>query len=61
MTTAQNQIAGELPADTERVPVATAVDIRSVVPPFENGTRRQEAARVMAEQEEGILIGGSCE
>ncbi len=57
-TTVEAQIAGEQPPRSGRVPVALEVDLRSAVPPWENGALRGEAARVMAEQEEGILIGG---
>ena len=57
-TTIEAQIAGSRPASAERVPVELDVDLRSAVPPFENGTLRAEAAKVLAEQEEGILMGG---
>ena len=57
-TSTTAQIAGDPPADGERVPVEIDIDLRSVVPPFENGTLRAEAGKVMAEQEEGILMGG---
>jgi hypothetical protein len=57
-TTVEAQIAGEQPSGGARVPVEIEVDLRSAVPPFENGTLRADAAKVMAEQEEGILIGG---
>jgi hypothetical protein len=52
------QIAGERPSSAERVPVELEVDLRSAAPPFENGTLRAEAAKVLAEQEEGALMGG---
>ena len=57
-TSTAAQIAGTPPSGGERVPVEIDIDIRSVVPPFENGTLRAEAAKVLAEQEEGILMGG---
>src|SRR5215468_1782992 len=57
-TSAEAQIAGARPAGTERVPVRIDVELRSAVPPFENGALRPEAAKVLAEQEEGILMGG---
>jgi hypothetical protein len=57
-TTVDAQIAGTRSAGGERVPVEIEVDLRSAVPPFENGTLRAEAAKVLDEQEEGILMGG---
>jgi hypothetical protein len=57
-TTVEAQIAGQRPSASARVPVRIEIDIRSAVPPWENGSLRPEAARIMAEQEEGILIGG---
>ena len=56
--TVEEQIAGKRPSFGERVPVELDVDLRSAVPPFENGTLRAEAAKVLAEQEEGALMGG---
>ena len=41
-----------------RVPVELELDIRSAVPPWENGELVPEAARVLEEQEEGALMGG---
>lgn len=40
------------------MPVELELDLRSAVPPWENGALQPEAAKVLAEQEEGILIGG---
>jgi hypothetical protein len=57
-TTAEAQITGNRPSAAERVPVELDVDLRSAAPPFENGSLRADAARVLAEQEEGILMGG---
>ena len=58
VTKVDDAIAGRKPATpAPRVPVELEVDLRSAVPPWENGTLRPEAARVMAEQEEGHLIG----
>jgi hypothetical protein len=57
-TTVEAQIAGRRPSGAERVPVEIEVDLHSAVPPFENGTLRAESAKVLAEQEEGILMGG---
>jgi hypothetical protein len=52
------QMAGALPIGPLTVPVGLEVDIRSAVPPWENGALRAEAAKVLAEQEEGALMGG---
>ena len=58
-TTIQAQMAGRLPdGSARRVPVGLDLEIRSVVPPWENGGLVPEAARVLAEQEEGALMGG---
>lgn len=58
VTSAEAQIAGAARGEGDRVPVTLDVEIRHVVPPWENGALRAEAAKVMAEQEEGVLIGG---
>ncbi len=58
VTSVEAQIDGKRPSGDERVPVDIEVDLRSAVPPFENGTLRADAARVLAEQEEGALMGG---
>jgi hypothetical protein len=52
------QMAGERPGGPGTVPVEIELDIRSVVPPWENGALLAEAARVLEEQEEGDLMGG---
>jgi prepilin-type processing-associated H-X9-DG protein len=52
------QMAGQRPQSPPTVPVELEVDIRSVVPPWENGALLLEAGRVLAEQEEGDLMGG---
>jgi len=57
-TTVEAQMAGKPPDGATRVPVALELDIRSAVPPWENGALVAEAARVMEEQEEGALMGG---
>jgi hypothetical protein len=57
-TTLDAQMKGEKPDDANRVPVELELDIRSVVPPWENGALVPEAARVLEEQEEGALMGG---
>ena len=57
-TNVARQIAGEIKAGPPTVPVELELDIRSAVPPWENGALRAEAARVLAEQEEGALMGG---
>jgi hypothetical protein len=58
VTTVAAQMAGEHSDPANRVPIALELDIRSVVPPWENGTLQAEAARVLEEQEEGALMGG---
>jgi hypothetical protein len=57
-TTVANQIAGNRPDEGRQVPVEIEIDIRSVVPPWENGALRAEAKAVLDEQDEGALIGG---
>lgn len=57
-TTVDRQMAGEFSAESGSVPVELDLDIRSAVPPWENGGLLREAARVLAEQEEGALMGG---
>ena len=52
------QMAGERPHGPLTVPVELELDIRSVAPPWENGALLPEAGRVLAEQEEGDLMGG---
>ena len=57
-TTVVAQMAGQRPEGVARVPVELELDIRSAVPPWENGALVPEAARVLEEQEEGALMGG---
>jgi hypothetical protein len=57
-TTVSAQVLGQRPAPGERVPVVAELDLRSAVPPWENGSLLPEAGRVLAEQEEGALMGG---
>jgi hypothetical protein len=57
-TSLGDQMAGRLPTRAPDVPVAIELDIRSAVPPWENGALVPEAGRVLAEQEEGALMGG---
>lgn len=60
LTSTQAQIdgwqAGQSAAET--VPVELDLEIRSAVPPWEQGALLAEARRVMETQEEGDLIGG---
>jgi hypothetical protein len=57
-TTVDEQIAGKVSPEEPSVPVEAHVDIRSAAPPWENGALLAEAARVLAEQEEGDQMGG---
>ena len=57
-TTVADQIAGKPAADDPSVAVELHLDIRSAAPPWENGTLLAEARRVLAEQDEGALMGG---
>jgi hypothetical protein len=57
-TNVERMMGGEFGDGERNVPVELELDIRSAVPPWENGALRAEAARVMDEQEEGALIGG---
>lgn len=57
-TTVQRQMAGEFGPGPLTVPVELDIEMRSAAPPWENGTLRPEAGRVLAEQEEGALMGG---
>jgi prepilin-type processing-associated H-X9-DG protein len=54
----ERQMAGQRPQGPAAVPVELELDIRSVAPPWENGALIPDAARVLAEQEEGDLMGG---
>jgi hypothetical protein len=56
--TSENQIAGDPPDGNPSVPVRIELDIRSAVPPWENGALLAEAKRVLDEQDEGALMGG---
>ncbi len=56
-TTVERQIGGEVDPGELTVPVRLEVDMRSAAPPWENGTLLAEAGRVLAEQEEGDLMG----
>ncbi len=59
-TTVEAQLAGWKPGRDRGpvVPVELALDIRSAVPPWEGGTLSEEAGRVLANQDEGALMGG---
>jgi hypothetical protein len=57
--TVQAQIEGARPTGADgETPVEIDIDIVSAVPPWENGALLPEAARVLAEQDEGALMGG---
>ena len=56
-STVADQIADRR-SDEGGVPVLIDIDIRSVVPPWENGALLPEARRVLDEQDEGALMGG---
>ncbi|HVV74511.1 MAG TPA: hypothetical protein VHC43_00630 [Mycobacteriales bacterium] len=57
--TVQDQIKGFFPGQTggEEVRVIAEIDVRPVVPPWENGSMSAEAHRVLTEQDEGGLVG----
>ena len=57
-STVQKQIAAERPDEPPSVPVSIEIDIKSAVPPWENGAMLPEAKRVLDEQDEGALMGG---
>jgi hypothetical protein len=58
-TTVDAQMHGWAPGgDAQDVPVSIELDVRAVAPAWEVGTLREEAARVLATQEEGDLMGG---
>ena len=59
-TSVRQQIDGWIPglSGGPEVPVALEVELRSAAPPWEVGTLREEAGRVLATQEEGDLMGG---
>ena len=56
-TTVGRQIAGE-PPEGRTVAIQAEIDIRSAVPPFENGMLLESAKRVLDDQDEGALMGG---
>lgn len=61
-TTVDAQMAGWMPwtasaAEGDRVAVKAHIDLRPVLPPWENGSTSEEARRVLSTQEEGYLIG----
>jgi hypothetical protein len=56
-STVEDQIGGRR-SDAAEVPVLIDLDIRSTVPPWENGALLPEARRVLDEQDEGALMGG---
>ncbi len=56
--TVSEQIGGKLEPRDPSVRVELQVDITSAAPPWENGALLEEAARVLAEQDEGDLMGG---
>jgi hypothetical protein len=59
-TSTQAQIDGWMPGPSEGagVPVALDLELTSAAPPWEVGTLREEAGYVIANQEEGDLMGG---
>lgn len=54
----EDQIAGKHPSGEPTVPVELEIELRSAVPPWENGALLAEARRVLDEQDEGALMGG---
>jgi hypothetical protein len=57
-STVENQIASRRPDSEPNVSVEIEIDIVSAAPPWENGELLREAKRVLAEQDEGALMGG---
>jgi hypothetical protein len=57
-TTVQKEMAAEAPEGEPEVRVEIDIDIRSAVPPWEQGALLAEAKRVLDEQDEGALMGG---
>jgi hypothetical protein len=58
-STTAEQIAGTAARDVEpSVPVEIEIDLVAAVPPWEQGALLPEAGRVLAEQDEGALMGG---
>lgn len=57
--TVEDQMKGFFPGQTggEEVAVRAEIDIRPLVPPWENGSMTEEARRILAEEEEGGLVG----
>jgi prepilin-type processing-associated H-X9-DG protein len=60
VTSTQDQIEGWQAGEGkgETVPVKLDLEVKSAVPPWEQGSLLEEARRVMETQEEGDLIGG---
>ena len=58
-TTVQEQMKGWIPGVStgNKVPIQAEIDIRAVVPPWENGGLDAEAKRILETQEEGDLMG----
>ena len=58
-TTVDAQMAGWTPwsAEGDHVAIKAHIDIRPVLPPWENGSTSAEARHVLSTQEEGYLIG----
>lgn len=57
-TTADDEAAGRRPDRPREVPVGLDLELTAAAPPWESGTLLPEAARVLAEQEEGAFVGG---
>jgi hypothetical protein len=58
-TTVDEQMAGWMPwvATGEQVRIRAEIDIRPIVPPWENGSTSDEARHILSTQEEGYLLG----
>lgn len=57
VTTVSDQMAGKQSAG-EKVPVYLDVEIKHTVPPWEVGSLLDDAGQVLANQDEGALVGG---
>jgi hypothetical protein len=57
-STVRDQIASKWPKGEPDVPVTIELDLLAAAPPWENGALLESARKVLAEQEEGAMMGG---